>query len=484
MKKSSRFAPFYPIAFSLITAVGCATTQTQEPQVSADAQNVPSLENQNHENTQNNDTHKSNAAEMQKNEILAETLFGDSELDAQLRESQKDAALMLFESWPDETTLDNDHIANVVPVWIEAIQQAKTSIDFEEFYAVNADENGAQIPATRALTRVIDAIKAATERGVKIRFIIDKKMSSGENAGLPEKLAQIPGVELRAISYDKIAGGVQHAKFFIVDGETAYFGSQNFDWRSLTQISEMGARVRGKELVRPLVDIYELDWMLAENPDQEISKTQCYSPTVLDYRGEATTVETVASPQKVLPCDQMWDLPKIIAMIDNAQKTIAFQLLNYATVNYDKSVFMELDKALTAAAARGVQVRMLVSDWSARPKYMADLKRLTNENANFEAKMIEIPEHSSGFVPYSRTIHSKFLVVDDDKTWLGTSNWSGDYFYNSRNVGIIATGKKLNEDLTKSFDRYWNSEYSIPMDPTKYYPVKDPKKPGNGEQLL
>ncbi len=416
------------------------------------------------------------AAAAQADRVDASGLFGASEADDALRHSQKDADLMLFESWPDETTLDNDFIANVVPVWIEAIESAQKTLDFEEFYAIAADDSLPKTAATQALTKVIDAVKDAAARGVKVRFIVDKKMSSGENGVLPEELKKIPGVELRIISYADISGGVQHSKFFIVDGTRVYFGSQNFDWRSLTQISEMGARLHNPSLVAPIVDIFEIDWALALDPKAEVAKTKCYEATQIDYKGEPTIVQTVASPKSVLPCDDMWDLPKMIAMIEGAKKSVSFQLLNYATKNYDKTTFTELDKALTDAAARGVKVRMLVSDWSTRPKYMADLKRLAKV-PNFEARMIEIPEHSMGFVAYSRTIHSKFLVVDDDKTWLGTSNWSGDYFYNSRNVGVVATGTKLNAELTQSFDRYWNSDYAIVVDPNVEYEVKDQANP-------
>ena len=96
---------------------------------------------------------------------------------------------------------------------------------------------------------------------------------------------------------------------------------------------------------------------------------------------------------------------------------------------------------------------------------------------NIEVRMIEVPEHSMGFVPYSRTIHSKFMLVDDADTWLGTSNWGGDYFYKSRNVGIVAHGKNLNAELARSFDRYWTGEYAIVVDPDVDYPVKDQTKP-------
>ena len=71
---------------------------------------------------------------------------------------------------------------------------------------------------------------------------------------------------------------------------------------------------------------------------------------------------------------------------------------------------------------------------------------------------------------------AQVMVVDEDKTWLGTSNWGGDYFYKSRNIGIIATGKNLNAELTQSFDHYWNSEYAIPVDPNVEYKVKNQAK--------
>ena len=415
------------------------------------------------QNTETNTAseNRNTASALQNNPVVAQLAMTDDSL----RKSQRNADLMLFESWPQETTLNNDHIVDVVPVWIEAFDSAEKTIDFEEYYITHEPNTG--------LDRVVQALKRAGERGVKIRFIIDSKMASGDYK--PDALTDIPNLELRVINFDGMTGGIQHAKFFIVDGKTLYFGSQNFDWRSLEQISEMGARLQPEILVDPIKDIFELDWSLAENTQSSVSAGKCYGKTNLTYHGEDTIVQTVASPNHYLPCADMWDLPKIIEMINSAQQTVAVQLLNYATHNYDKTEFKELDDALIEAAGRGVKVRLLVSDWSTKPKYIADLKRLAQID-NIETRMIEIPEHSSGFVPYSRTIHSKFLVVDNDKTWLGTSNWAGDYFYKSRNIGLIATGRKLNADLTQSFDHYWNSEYAIPVDPNVDYPVKNQAK--------
>ncbi len=377
-----------------------------------------------------------------------------------------EAPVLLYESWPQETTLDNAHILDVEDAWISGIESAKETLFFSEFYTVYR-------PGT-SLHRVYQAIKAAIERGVYVRFIIDKKMYKDDNVQFANTLANTPGIDLRIIDYSAIAGGVQHSKYFIVDGKVAFFGSQNFDWRSLQQISEMGARLALPELVEPLKQIYDIDWNLAADPTDTsaIVKSACSVPVETTYRDQPMTVETVASPKTVLPCDAMWDLPKIIAMIDNAKTSVAFQLLDYVTVNYDKTTFTEIDDALQRAAARGVKVRMLVSDWStAAYQKMKDLKRLQQID-NIETKMLTVPEHSEGYVPFSRTIHSKFLVVDGDKAWLGTSNWSGDYFYASRNVGIIVTSQAFNADLTKSFDHYWDSPYTETVDPNKDYPKK------------
>lgn len=432
---------------ALMMVTSCASTSTQQSQP---------------ENALEQTAVSQVADEPQASPVATATVSDD-----ELRKSQENADLMIYESWPLETSLDNDHIANVVPVWLDAINGATQTIDFSEYYAINRDNTG--------LDQVVKAIEKAIERGVKIRFIVDEKLNTDGNAELPQVLAKMNNVELRTINYEQIAGGVQHSKYFIVDGKTAYFGSQNFDWRSLEHISEMGARLRPEALVEPLKEIFEVDWALAKDPKASVAQSACKGAIDIDYKGEKTRVETVASPKGVLPCEDMWDLPKMIALIGQAKQSVSVQLLNYATTNYDKTKFTELDDALTAAASRGVKVRLLVSDWSTKPKTIADLKRLSDIE-NIECRMLEVPEHSSGFEPYSRTIHSKFMVVDDADTWLGTSNWAGDYFYKSRNVGIIAHGKTLNAELTKSFDHYWDSPYIIKVDSATDYPVKNQAK--------
>ena len=157
----------------------------------------------------------------------------------------------IVESIPVQTSLDNPEIRNTQQVWVEMIDASRTQIDFEEFYISNK--------AGESLESVLRAIIAAANRGVKIRFIVD----AGMYKTYPEtvdSLGKLGNVSVRIIDYRKLAGGIQHSKYFIVDGEEAFVGSQNFDWRALSQIHELGVRIRNKEAVGVFQDVYELDW--------------------------------------------------------------------------------------------------------------------------------------------------------------------------------------------------------------------------------
>lgn len=86
-----------------------------------------------------------------------------------------------------------------------------------------------------------------------------------------------------------------------------------------------------------------------------------------------------------------------------------------------------------------------------------------------EVRLVTIPEASTGFIPYARTVHAKYATVDGLAAWLGTSNAGGDYFLRSRNVGLFVEGAAFARALDAYFDRVWTSAYAAPVDPTRTY---------------
>lgn len=374
--------------------------------------------------------------------------------------------MTLVETWPTETTLDNPGIPDAHEVWPTLIAGAETSLDLSQFYV-------SDVPDSR-LGPVLDAVRAAAARGVAVRLLADAKFYK-TYPDILDELGSLDNIEMRLYDMKPLTGGVQHAKYFLIDGRTTYLGSQNFDYRALEHIVELGVQIDSPQFTGFYQHIFELDWALAGGAtvEEATSASVDVSPFPLPLRfGEATALATpVGSPESLLPAGG-WDLPVIVEAIEGAEERVRVQLLSYAVVGYDKSEWRVLDDALRAAAARGVAVELLVANWSKKGSKLASLKSL-QQVEGITVRFANIPEHSEGFIPFSRVVHSKVLVVDQDWAWVGTSNWSKDYFHGSRNIGLVLEGAEVGRQLNDYFAQIWVSDYCETVDPeAEYSPPK------------
>ena len=356
------------------------------------------------------------------------------------------SALELVETAPVETTLGHADLREAYQVWPEMIRRATARIDVAEFYA--SDE-----PPSR-LTPVIAALEAAAARGVRVRWLAE----AGFVKVYPEVLQALRehGVDVRVFEVKKVMGGVLHAKYFVVDGREAYLGSQNFDWRSLQHIQELGVRFRQPDAVRALQDIYQLDWALAAGAERPGPASAYDFPQQTKDGAEVTLL---GSPRGFLPDEKLWDLPALVELIDSARRSVRVQLLTYAEVP-------DLQPALIRAAARGVAVELLVSDWELRPKTLRELRAL---DPRIAVRIFTLPQASSGFIPFARVSHAKYCVADAKRGWVGTSNWEPDYFFKSRNVGLLIDGGEIPARLEAFFTGNWRSQYAAPFDRAREY---------------
>ncbi len=366
-------------------------------------------------------------------------------------------AVELVESWPLETTLDHADVRDAKDVWRELIDSARERLDFAEFYASD-DPKGRS-----SLSPIVEGIERAAARGVKVRWLADAKFAKT----YPELLDRLSraGVAVRRFDVHPTLGGVLHAKYFLADAQ-AYLGSQNFDWRSLEHIQELGVRIAAPEVVRALAEVFDLDWGLAGGSvDRPVARSSAPAFPVPTADGQLTFV---ASPTGWLPDQRLWDLPALVKLIDSARASVRVQLLTYLAHPAHGPDFPDLEGALRRAGARGVRVELLVSDWSKRPGMVDGLKALATA-PSIQVKFLSIPAHSSGFIPFARVAHAKYLVVDGARAWVGTSNWERDYFHASRNVGLVIDGGPLPGRLDAFFADNWRSSYAEPLDPTRTY---------------
>ncbi len=300
----------------------------------------------------------------------------------------------LVESTPVETALAPSTLPDTQQVWVAMIDRAQRSLDVEQFYLANRP-GGRFEPVVQALERAVD-------RGLRLRLLVD----AGFAEEYPETLARLgQRAAVRRVDMAPHMGGVQHAKYFIVDDCELYLGSANFDWRSLEHIHELGLRIRSPQLAAALGEVFAFDWQLAGGQDPAAGRSQTWDRFPIALDGELQ-VRPAFSPTGWLPDQRSWDLPQLEAIIDGAERSVRVQLLTYSAHFRDGSPFPTLDAALRRAAGRGVAVQLMVSNWQQRPGRIEDLQALVR-SAAVESKLLTIPEHGSGFTPFARVLHAK-----------------------------------------------------------------------------
>jgi phosphatidylserine/phosphatidylglycerophosphate/cardiolipin synthase-like enzyme len=375
----------------------------------------------------------------------------------------------IVESVPVETNLDNPEVRDAREVWLEMFRSARKSIDIEQFYI--SPQQG------EPLDDVIEAVIAAGNRGVSVRVIVDTRMYK-TYPGIPDSLSHLKNIAMRDVDFGKLAGGVQHAKYFIVDGEQIFLGSQNFDWRALKHIHELGVRIRHKDAVQIYQDIFELDWKIAATNDPSMAanllvpKRYATPAWVIGSKGDTLKFSPTMSPKSLIFDSTLWDEQKIVELIDRATGDVWCQFLSYSLIGRDKSRYPVLDDALRRAAARGVTVKMIVSDWEKSAAAEKNVKELAGVR-NIEVKFSAIPQWSGGYIPYARVEHCKFLVVDSSLCWVGTSNWEKSYFYNTRNVGVVVENNTIAGVLRKIFLKSWTGHYTELINPSTEYKQRE-----------
>ncbi|MGY2221699.1 phospholipase D-like domain-containing protein [Pseudomonas gingeri] len=378
------------------------------------------------------------------------------------------AGFELVHSVPLATDLATPDLRQPGEVWIELFDGAQSRIDIGQFYT--ADHPGS------VMDKVLESLEAAGQRGVKIRFLLEEKGLALSDEATLERLRRIPNLTFRALPYARVGGGIIHAKYLVVDGRLAFIGSQNFDWRSLEHIHETGLRISDETMVGQVQAIFDQDWKaqaaLADNKAVPLPRAGKEPARTGNY--------LVASPQRYNPPgvgDSQQELPRLLA---EAKREVRVQLLDYAPLSSapdnTRAYYAVIDNALRAAAARGVSIKLMVSDWNTGMPEVAYLKSLA-VLPNVQVKIVTLPQDPQGFIPYARVIHSKTMEIDGQVAWVGTSNWLGGYLDNSRNLEVVMRDSAMAERIEALHEQLWDGPYAWPVDIVRDYPQPHPGKP-------
>jgi phosphatidylserine/phosphatidylglycerophosphate/cardiolipin synthase-like enzyme len=382
-----------------------------------------------------------------------------------------DQQVELVETVPVEAAIGNPALRSAHDVWVEAVRGARSQLDLEEFYL--SDWPG------EPLGDVLREIRSAAYRGVRVRLLLDAKMSR-TYPHATDSLATLPGVQVRFLDVARFAGGgVQHAKFFLVDQHGLYLGSQNLDWRALKHIHELGAWILDYRVARVFQEVFEQDWERADpgtapgpRPTRLAGQPWYRFPFRLEQpSGEVVELWPSYNPLSMAPDSALWDRDAVVRLLDSARSEIVVQVLTYSTGGPNLSDDT-LDRALRRAAQRGVKVKMVVSDWGVGARQVEALRGLARV-PNVEVRVSTVPEWSGGYIPFARVEHCKYVVVDTAMTWVGTSNWEPDYFLRSRNIAVTLGSRSLAAQARAVFEATWKSPIAAPLKMEGEYPRKE-----------
>jgi len=363
--------------------------------------------------------------------------------------SEERASLELVESFPVGTDFDQADIRNTQEVWLELLDGAQEEILWQTFYLAHQDK--------KATGPVLEALMRAAKRGVKIKFLVDEKFRKT----YPEPLLRLQAtdnIEVRSSPVGRWLGAVMHAKMILVDGEVGFLGSQNFDWRSLEHIRELGILFRDASLVDFYSRVFAWEWdhFQLDSPPRDLPDLRS---TSFSIQGQSLLATVSPNPLNADP--SLADEYQILKLLHGAESSIKVALLSYSPVTHEGHEFYaDLDNALRSAAVRGVKVEMLLSHWVEKDRAVDHILSL-DALKNVQVRICRVPLTEEGEIPFARVHHSKYLVVDGARSWLGTSNWSKGYFHSSRNYGMVFTNGWVPARLDKLFDFDWERSSEI-----------------------
>lgn len=331
-------------------------------------------------------------------------------------------------------------------------------------------------------TKIMNALKKAMERGVKLSIVQDADpvdvckvfypVGPSDDAKCQEMKGFVKHVKKNGgvyVPFNKsfcAPGGVcfQHGKIIVADSKLVMLSTGNFNPSNLCEKSEnppicnrdYTVVSRDPVVVKAIQSIVRAD---TENRPSDI-------PGIVNSTGGRITV----SP---------FSLDPLVRFIDSAKKTV--QLENQYLKN------PELNAAIVRAARRGVKVFIMVSSACSfgRPDQSA-IQSWTLTYSEFDAAGVNTKTFNASIPVNGRPgyLHTKAILVDSKRAWVGSVNGSTASLTRNREFGLFTEEpefvKKLAQHMYQNFTERNAQTWKQSLRCEKDYNVPAPKPDDGG----
>ncbi|WAR18312.1 PLD3-like protein [Mya arenaria] len=307
---------------------------------------------------------------------------------------QQPCLFQLVESIPENLTYQSG--PTIHPSTYMGIQQlidmAQDTIEIASFYwTLRNQDLPVQDPSSWQGEKIFEnLVFAGKEKGIKIRIV-----QSRPDGGSPVN---------DTLYLTQNGSGILHTKMWLIDRKHFYLGSANLDWRSYTQVKEMGATVHQCDcLARDLGKIFDAYWYLA-TPDSSIPSSwpdsyntlyNAKNPMVVNFNGTEYNTYLSSSPPPLCGLGRDKDGDAIVNIINQAEEYVHIAVMDYFPTTqfiHPRKYWPVIDDAIRAAAFdRHIQKLFVV------PAYTDAQKNIPYSRVNHNKYM----EHPTGQVTTS-----------------------------------------------------------------------------------
>jgi phosphatidylserine/phosphatidylglycerophosphate/cardiolipin synthase-like enzyme len=307
---------------------------------------------------------------------------------------------------------------------IDAINAAKKSLRIKMFVFSDPD--------------LIAAVIAAQKRGVKIKIMLNPARRSGEedNTETRKKLEHV-GIEVNDSNPEF---GVTHEKSMIVDDDTAFVKSLNWETKNLTVTRDYAIVTSHKHEVDEAIAGFEADWHRKPfDPGHDAHLVWC--------RGNGRN--------------------RIARLIDEAKHTLFVQ-----NERYQDAVIIE---RLVRAATRGVKVHIL-----AKPPHSLKENKLVEGVGGLRIMDdVGIKIHKLKGLK----LHGKMLLADGVRAIIGSINLAPGSFDDRRELAIEVHDDDIVDRLHKIAQLDWENSRPIDLSDEGLFADLEDREEGSSANL-